>query len=189
MVSCPHDATQSFLDRFWNHRLNRLNLRASDLSNELMLSGNLFLLVSTDQTGMSYLRVIPSTDIAKIESSELDVEQELRYLGKPGLNGEEPVFEAYQVNQDRPAENGSFSPVMLHYAVNRPAGSQWGESDLAPILKWLSRYNAWLEDRVRLNRFRNAFVYVVKRASPVKPRAPTARRSSRRARPRRAQCW
>ena len=162
VVSCPHDATQSFLDRFWNHRLNRLNLRASDLSNELMLSGNLFLLVSTDQTGMSYLRVIPSTDIAKIESSELDVEQELRYLGKPGLNGEEPVFEAYQVNQDRPAENGSFSPVMLHYAVNRPAGSQWGESDLAPILKWLSRYNAWLEDRVRLNRFRNAFVYVVK---------------------------
>ena len=73
VVSCPHDATQSFLDRFWNHRLNRLNLRASDLSNELMLSGNLFLLVSTDQTGMSYLRVIPSADIAKIESSELDV--------------------------------------------------------------------------------------------------------------------
>ncbi|HOG77721.1 MAG TPA: hypothetical protein PL025_05600, partial [Anaerolineaceae bacterium] len=34
--------------------------------------------------------------------------------------------------------------------------------DLAPVLRWLSRYASWLEDRVRLNRFRNAFVYVVK---------------------------
>jgi len=51
---------------------------------------------------------------------------------------------------------------MLHYAINRPAGAQWGESDLAPLLRWLSRYSAWLEDRVRLNRFRNAFLYVVK---------------------------
>ncbi len=37
-----------------------------------------------------------------------------------------------------------------------------GEGDLTPVLKWLTRYSAWLEDRVRLNRFRNAFVYVVK---------------------------
>ena len=34
--------------------------------------------------------------------------------------------------------------------------------DLTPVLKWLARYTAWLEGRVRLNRFRNAFVYVVK---------------------------
>jgi hypothetical protein len=40
---------------------------------------------------------------------------------------------------------------MLHYAVNRPVGAVRGESDLAPILPWLRRYNRWLEDRVRLN--------------------------------------
>ena len=50
---------------------------------------------------------------------------------------------------------------MLQYAVNRPAGGQWGESDLAPVLKWLSRYSGWLEDRARLNRYRNAFLFVV----------------------------
>ena len=50
---------------------------------------------------------------------------------------------------------------MLHYAINRPAGAQWGESDLAPVLRWLSLYTHWLEDRARLNRFRNSFVYVV----------------------------
>jgi hypothetical protein len=51
---------------------------------------------------------------------------------------------------------------LLHYAVNRPVGAQWGESDLAPVLRWLSRYSAWLEDRARLNHFRNAFLYVVR---------------------------
>jgi len=128
----------------------------------LVLSGNLFLLLSTDASGMSYLRVIPSADIARIESSQTDIEQELFYVGKPGLDGDERIYPAYQPGRDRPGEGGAFSPVMLHYAVNRPVGSQWGESDLAPVLKWLSRYSAWLEDRVRLNRFRNAFVYVVR---------------------------
>lgn len=162
VVSCPHAGTQAFLERFWDHRLNHLSLRTGELSDELVLSGNLFLLVSTDPAGMSYLRVIPSADIARIESSGADVEQELFYVGKPDLTGEERVFPAYQMGRDRPEDGGGFAPVMLHYAVNRPVGSQWGESDLAPVLKWLSRYNAWLEDRVRLNRFRNAFVYVVR---------------------------
>ena len=162
VVSCPHAGTQAFLERFWEHRLNHLSLRTGELSDELVLSGNLFLLLSTDASGMSYLRVIPSADIVRIESSEADVEQELFYVGKSGLTGDERVFPAYQPNRDRPEGGGGFAPVMLHYAVNRPVGSQWGESDLAPVLKWLSRYNAWLEDRVRLNRFRNAFVYVVK---------------------------
>ena len=162
VVSCPHAATQAFLERFWNHRLNHLSLRAGELSDELVLSGNLFLLLSTDASGMSYLRVIPSADIARIESSQTDIEQELFYVGKPGLDGDGRIYPAYQPGKDRPGEGGAFSPVMLHYAVNRPVGSQWGESDLAPVLKWLSRYSAWLEDRVRLNRFRNAFVYVVR---------------------------
>ncbi len=51
---------------------------------------------------------------------------------------------------------------MLHYAVNRLAGMKWGEPDIAPLLPWLARYASWLEDRVRLNRFRQAFLYVVR---------------------------
>jgi len=162
VLSSPHAGTQAFLERFWNHRLNHLSLRTGELSDEWVLSGNLFMLVSTDASGMSYLRVIPSADIARIESSETDIEQELFYVGKPSIGGEERIYPAYLPGRDRPEESGRFQPVMLHYAVNRPVGSQWGESDLAPVLKWLSRYNAWLEDRVRLNRFRNAFIYVVK---------------------------
>ncbi len=51
---------------------------------------------------------------------------------------------------------------MLHYAVNRLSGMLWGEPDIAPLLPWLARYAAWLEDRMRLNRFRQAYLYVVK---------------------------
>ncbi len=53
---------------------------------------------------------------------------------------------------------------MLHYAINRPVGALWGESDLAPLLRWLSRYANWLEDRVSLNRYRNTFLFWVKAA-------------------------
>ncbi len=56
---------------------------------------------------------------------------------------------------------------MLHYAINRPVGAQWGELDLAPLLRWLSRYANWLEDRARLNRYRNAFLFTVKGRWPT----------------------
>lgn len=54
------------------------------------------------------------------------------------------------------------APVILHYAINRPVGGLWGESDLAPMLRWLARYANWLEDRARLNRYRNTFLFWVK---------------------------
>lgn len=53
---------------------------------------------------------------------------------------------------------------MLHFASNQPVGSPWGEADLSPLLVWIGRFSAWLEDRVRLNRFRTAFMYVIQGA-------------------------
>jgi len=50
---------------------------------------------------------------------------------------------------------------MLHYAINRAPGAVRGRSDLAQILPWLERYDLWLEDRVRLNRYKGAYYWVV----------------------------
>jgi hypothetical protein len=50
---------------------------------------------------------------------------------------------------------------MRHFAINRPAGVVRGMSDLAPVLPWLRRYRDWLTDRVRLNKFRTAFLWQV----------------------------
>jgi hypothetical protein len=50
---------------------------------------------------------------------------------------------------------------MRHYAVNRLAGSVRGQGDLAALLPWLRRYRDWLVDRVRLNKYRQAFLFDV----------------------------
>jgi hypothetical protein len=71
-------------------------------------------------------------------------------------------WRVYDAGSDAPDEDGSFPPVVLHYAINRPVGAKFGESDLAPLLRWLRRYADWLEQRARLNRFRQAFIYTVK---------------------------
>ena len=162
--SCAHAPTAAFLRTCWEHPLNRLAVRVYEWCDELTRSGNLFLLLSTDLSGMSYLRSVPALQVRAIHSRSNDPDQETAYEMQPDhLNSAEPrVWPAYDPLRDAPLESGDFPSVMLHYAINRPAGAQWGESDLGPILRWFSRYSAWLEDRARLNHFRNAFLYIVR---------------------------
>ncbi len=163
-LSCAHEPTSAFLHDFWEHPLNRMAVRVYEWCDELTRSGNLFLLLSTDAAGMSYLRAVPSLQVRAIHSRENDADQETAYEMQPNLSDtqEGERWPAYDPNRDHPPAGGGFDTVMLHYAVNRAVGAQWGESDLAPVLRWLSRYAAWLEDRARLNHFRNAFLYIVR---------------------------
>jgi hypothetical protein len=164
--SCAHPNTAAFLKTFWEHPLNRLPVRMYEWCDELTRSGNLFLLLSADPAGMSYVRAIPTQQVKVIHSRANDLDQETAYEVLPGDNVLEtvtwPAFDALQNLSDGPqGGTGRLPTVMLHYCINRAVGSQWGESDLAPLLKWLSRYASWLEDRARLNHFRTAFLYVV----------------------------
>jgi hypothetical protein len=162
-IRVDHSATHHFVEKWWNHRLNQLPMRVVEWCDELTRSGELFLLVSTDAAGMSYVRAVPAGEIAEIETASNDIQQELGYAQKTGQpGGDLRRWAAYNEIDDARLADGSFAPVMLHYAVNRPVGAVRGESDLAPLLRWLSRYAAWLEDRARLNRYRNAFLFVVK---------------------------
>lgn len=162
-LHCKHPPTARFLESFWNHPLNRMAVRVCEWCNELSLSGNLFVLLSTDPSGMSYVRAVPASDIAEIQHRPNDVEQALAFLPRATLEQPQPQpWPAYDVNNDFCNSDGSLPAVMLHYTVNRPTGALWGEPDLGPVLRWLSRYANWLEDRARLNRFRTAFLYVVK---------------------------
>jgi hypothetical protein len=171
-VSSKHVRTHKFLQEWWSHRLNRMEVRCFDLCDELTRSGELFLVVSTDAAGMSYIRAIPAADILEIETAGNDVEQELVIWEKPAMDGSDQTgiisglvgkpWKVYNAEGDSQTPTGGFEPVILHYAVNRPVGAKRGESDLAPLLRWLSRYAAWLEDRARLNRYRNTFLFWVK---------------------------
>lgn len=151
-IKCEHAETQKFLDEWWSHRLNKIGPNAKRWKDEDTRTGNLFFLFTVEADGMSFVRAVPAEQIEEIETTENDVEQETRYT--KDATGEEG-WEAY----DPQTEQTSF---MLHYASNKPVGSTWGEADLTPLLVWIGRFSSWLEDRVRLNRFRTAFMYVIR---------------------------
>ena len=162
-ISISHKRTAAFVAQFWQHHLNRMDTRIYEFCDELTRTGNLFIAVSTDANGMSYLRAYPAVSIAAIEARPNDIEQALCFQLKANAgNLDPPPIPAHDALEDGRNAQGGFDTVMLHYAVNRPVGAQWGEPDLAPLLRWLARYANWLEDRARLNRFRTAFLYIVK---------------------------
>lgn len=156
-LNCKGETENKFLDKFWNHRLNRLSTRVYEMADELTRTGNLFVLLSTDAAGMSYLRIMPASHIEQIIARPNDIEQPLMFKPKADIANLDPA----PIPAFDPLTDSNDKAVILHYTINRPAGAQWGESDLAPLLVWLSRYSNWLQDRARLNRFRNAFLYIV----------------------------
>ncbi|MGA2489999.1 MAG: hypothetical protein ABSF99_07395, partial [Anaerolineales bacterium] len=151
-VESDHKATNDYLQTWWEHPLNKLSRKVISFMDEATRSGNLFFLCTADQNnGMLYVRGVPADQVEEIVTAGNDIDQELAY--KPVDQTANP-WPAY----DR-TNNQSF--FMLHYAFNQPVGVAWGEPDLAPMLPWFGRYASWLEDRARLNRFRQAYVFVV----------------------------
>ena len=156
--TCAHEPTANFLKELWNHPLNRIGNQLSAWSDELSITGNLFAALTTDKAGMSYVRIYPTDAVAEIETAKNDVQQETAFMPKATIDDPDPAhILAYWAYRQRKPKT-----VMLHFAVNKLAGMKWGEPDIAPLLPWLARYASWLEDRVRLNRFRQAYLYIVR---------------------------
>jgi hypothetical protein len=150
---CDHKATQKFIDVWFNHPLNRLPSQLKSWKDEGTRSGNLFFLFTVDKlTGMSSVRAVPADLIDEIQTADNDVMQET-YFTRKQIN--ESPWPAYDPN----AEQEMF---MVHFADNRPVGTTWGEPDMAPMLPWIGRFSTWLEDRARLNHFRNSIMYVLR---------------------------
>jgi hypothetical protein len=151
-------SVQRWVEQFWSHPENRMQLRQVDWCQELARSGELFVVLFPDaNTKMVYARAIPANRIDEIK-------------WRPGDYEAETEFHELSSSIDTPdgawwkaplADPEGTGPWMLHYAVNRPVGALRGESDLAAIFKWLRRYSGWLEDRVRLNAALRAFLWIV----------------------------
>ncbi|MFN8466320.1 MAG: hypothetical protein U0X20_12255 [Caldilineaceae bacterium] len=160
---------QRFIDDFW--QANQMEQRIPEWSDELCRAGEVFpVLFTNSQDLTSTVRCVPASIVERIEWREGDYEAELRFkeVGMPGAD------ERWWISSLHPGAADPTTPVMLHYAVNRPVGALRGESDLAPILPWLKRYSRWLEDRVRLNAGVRAFLWVVK--APARLRTELAER-------------
>jgi hypothetical protein len=152
-IECDHKGTQKFLDEWFNHPLNRLPAQLKSWKDEGTRTGNLFFLFSVDKvSGMSFVRAVPADLIQEIQTADNDVMQETHYI-RTNIN--ESPWIAYDPN----AEQEQF---MVHFADNVPVGTSWGEPDLAPMLPWIGRFSTWLEDRARLNHFRNSIMYILR---------------------------
>lgn len=148
------EATNAFLQQWQSHPLNNFKKNLKRWKDEDTRTGNLFLLFNVQADGMTIIRAVPAEQIEDIETAENDIEQETGYF-KDEAKTEK--WDAYQPGTEQ-------EHFMLHYTSNQPVGSPWGEADLTPLLVWIGRFSSWLEDRVRLNRFRTAFMYVIRGA-------------------------
>jgi hypothetical protein len=155
-VASELPAVDAWARRFWEHPQNRMARRLPAWCDELTRSGELFIVLSRNPAdGMSYVRAVPAGQIDRIEADPDDVERELRYHEGGAGTLEGRWWPAAG------ADDGMADQVMLHFAINRPAGCLRGVGDLTPILPWLEHYARWLEDRVRVNRLKSAFVWQV----------------------------
>ncbi len=148
---------QSFINKFWNHPLNRIDQRLQAMSDELARAGDLFILLfRNEQDGMSYVRFVPKERIVEIVTAENDWETEILYrqITDDPANPIDWVSPFHPQAEEAPA-------IMLHYAVNRPIGASFGEGDLDTIIPWLLRYSSMLEDRVRLHWAIRSFLWFV----------------------------
>lgn len=157
-IKCDDLYTDEFIQTWWTDRQNNFTKNFKRWMDEQTRSGNHFFVWTViPATGMSYVRAVPSDMVKDIQTKENDIEQEIKYVPH---SDELKTWSAYNPTE----KQDSF---MTHEAVNQPIGNTWGEPDLAPILPWLGRYATWLEDRVRLNHFRSAMMYILKMKGTV----------------------
>lgn len=147
---------QRFIEKFWNHPKNRMELRLDGMCDELSRAGDLFVvLFRNPNDGLSYIRFVTKDRIVKIETAANDWETELAYHEIQDT-GDPKIW----LSPDNAKSENSDS-IMLHYSVNRPIGALLGEGDLTTMIPWLQRYSRMLEDRVRLHWAVRAFLWMV----------------------------
>lgn len=161
-VRSSYGPLNKFVGRLWSHPENNIKLRQGDWCDELARSGELFLILFPTADGLHYVRAMPASQIESIDWQPGDYEAELVYHEVPDGPGEDGrLWYSPRAVQSKFQNGKPLTPVMLHFAVNRPVGATRGESDLAPILVWMRRYSRWLEDRVRLNAAVRSFLWIV----------------------------
>lgn len=162
-LSADDPASEQLLHEFWDHPLNHMDGRILEWSDELCRTGNLFVLISSDFSGMSYVRAVPAAQIEEIISRENDVEQPVCFRFREAAGPEQGFVPELRTVPAASLLAPDSGERMLHFTVNRPVGGQWGEPDLAPVLTWLDNYSDWLKDRMTLNHYRNCFIFSVKK--------------------------
>jgi len=163
-VRAKNKKVQKVVDAFWNDVDNHMNLRIYDLCQELSLHGELFVRFFVNQfNGDVKIVTIDPSMIDQIESEPENIEHELRIHRRPiGPSATIPGQPALPTPLEQKNFEGTWLTVpddVLHFSINKVSNAKRGKSDLATLLPWLRRYKDWLIDRVRINKYKAAFLW------------------------------
>src|SRR3990167_8801839 len=168
-IESKNTRLQRFIEAFWSHPENNIELRLESMCDELTRAGDLFPVLFTEEaTGIPIVRFIPKDSITEIITAENDWETELEYI-QPMVMGIPKTW----LSPKHPDAGGT---IMLHYKINPVIGALTGEGDLDAIIPWLQRYSRLLEDRVQIHWAARVFLWFVKvPASKVRKIGPGRR--------------
>ncbi|HEV3309851.1 MAG TPA: phage portal protein [Chloroflexota bacterium] len=163
-LTAANRKVQKVIDAFWNDPDNHMDLRIYELCTELSLYGEIFVrfFVNEFNGDVKIITIDPSM-VDQIESDPENIEHEIRIHRRPiGPSATIPG----QPAMPSPLEQKNFEGVWLsvpdevmHFAINKVSNAKRGKSDLATLLPWLRRYKDWLIDRVRINKYKAAFLW------------------------------
>jgi len=174
-VAAHDPKVQAVLMDFWQQPDNHMDSRVYDLCTELALYGEIFVRFFVNKyDGSVKIRMIDPSIIDQIETDPDDIETQLRFHRRPIGPSPTQTMDAVANTLDRETLSGQNpgDPTMqgqwfkagaevVHFAINKVSNAKRGKSDLATLLPWLRRYKDWLTDRVRINKYKGAFLWDV----------------------------
>ncbi len=166
-ISAANPRVQALLDAFWHDPKNHMDERVYLICNELALYGEQFIHFFINKyDGSVVIRQIDPSLIDEIETDPEDVENHLRYHRRPigqvmSATADDPA--AFDPNRTQDTQGDWFDAgtEVIQFAINKVSNAKRGKSDLATLLPWLRRYKDWLTDRVRINKYKGAFLWDV----------------------------
>lgn len=165
-VAATLPEVQRVLMDFWNDPDNHMDTRVYTLCTELALYGEQFIRFFVNPyNGHVKIRQIDPSTIDEIETDPEDIETVLRFHRRPiGPGAVQPGDPAPVASHGQQNLEGAWFQAgseMMQFAINKVSNARRGRSDLATLLPWLRRYKDWLTDRVRINKYKGAFLWDV----------------------------
>ena len=167
-IAANQPEVQKILMNFWHDPDNRMDTRVYALCTELSLYGEQFIRFYVNKiNGSVKIRQIDPSIIDEIETDPDDIETPLRFHRRPiGPSSPFPGDPAPPTPQSlRPQDTqGEWfvaGTEVVQFCINKVSNAKRGKSDLATLLPWLRRYKDWLTDRVRINKYKGAFLWDV----------------------------
>ncbi len=165
-LSARTPEVQRVLNDFWQDPDNHMETRIYALCTELSLYGEQFIRFYVNPiNGSVKIRQVDPSIIDQIETDPDDIETALRFHRRPiGPSASQPGDPAPVTPRDGPSVEGEWFKAgseMMQFCINKVSNAKRGKSDLATLLPWLRRYKDWLTDRVRINKYKGAFLWDV----------------------------